>query len=293
MRSAIREYYDRSPELTLRHPWYREQVERFLVGNYRSDVPSDATSKKLLTRSRRCRAVIRAKQPGILAGCEEVTWFLRQLGILVYAAVADGSVLMPEKSILKLSGPARAVLATERTVLNALQHLSGVATQTQRACVMAGRRTVITATRKTLWGGLDKRAVTWGGGLSHRLHLGDGIMVKDNHLALVDHDQLQRVRFNQPRCTLEVASLPALKRAVIHYPQFTILLLDNFSVERLHLAIHWLETHKLRQRYIIEASGGITLANLTRYAKTGVDVLSLGALTHSAAALDLSLDIIP
>jgi nicotinate-nucleotide pyrophosphorylase (carboxylating) len=190
-------------------------------------------------------------------------------------------------------GSARTILAVERSALNALQRLSGIATYTHRTIVAVDKRVVIAATRKTAWGGLDKRAVAHGGGLTHRLHLGDSVMVKDNHLVLLEHDTLQRARFGRLHASLEVASLAALKRAVIHYPQFTILLLDNFSPERLRLAMHWLDQQKLRRRYIVEASGGISPDNLSQYAKTGVDILSLGALTHSAAALDLSLDIMP
>lgn len=292
MHAAIKQYYDRSSELTMRNPWYREQVERFLLGNLRSDAANDITSKKLITRSRRCQALIRVKQAGVLAGSEEVLWLLRHEGIKARAMVSDGATLTSGKVIIKLAGPARSILAVERTTLNTLQRLSGIATGTRRLTLLVGKRVTVAATRKTIWGGLDKRAVHYGGGLTHRLHLSDGVMVKDNHLALCDHETLQRIRFSQKRATLEIASLAELKRAAIHYPQFSVFLLDNFSPERLRQAVRWLEQQKLRRRYLLEASGGITQANIMRYAKTGVDVVSLGELTHSAPALDLSLDII-
>ncbi len=293
MTSAVREYYDHSRELHLRNPWYLEQVGRFLLGNLRSDAASDLSSKKLISRARRCRAVIRTKQAGVIAGIDEVTWLLRHEGITVRQTVADGAVVPAGKIVLKLSGNARTLLAVERTVVNAMQRLSGIATITKRAVNLTGKSVAVAATRKTIWGALDKRAVALGGGLTHRLHLGDGIMVKDNHVALCPYETLQKMRLHTKLASLEISSLTELKRAVIHYPQFHILLLDNFSIERLRLAVRWLEAQKLRRRYVLETSGGIKLANIARYAKTGIDVVSLGELTHSAPALDLSLDIIP
>lgn len=293
MKAAVRRYYDHSSALTLRRPWYREQVERYLLKAFWSDAASDITSKKLIARRQFCQATIRAHQAGILAGSDETLWLLRRQHIAVKPLLNDGASLKSGRVIMKLAGRARAVLALERTALNTLQRLSGIATATQTVVKQLPKEVAVAATRKTLWGALDKRAVSIGGGYSHRLGLFDGVLVKDNHLALVQHDRLRQVRWPQAVMALEVGSLLELKKAALHYPQFTSLLLDNFSPDRLRLAIHWLVKQHVRQRYVLEASGGITLDNCLAYGHTGVDVLSIGALTHSAPALNISLDITP
>lgn len=286
-------YYDRSGELRLTNPWYREQVERYLLGALHSDATTDVTTKKLIGRTQRCQAVIRAQQASVIAGLEEITWLLRHEDIVIKRRTPDGTVVKRQQIILHCVGRARSILAVERTIVNTVQRLSGVATATAAIVQRVGKKPLICATRKTAWGALDKRAVQLGGGYTHRLGLFDGVLVKDNHLALTDHDTLKRSHWGKQLLQLEVASFAELKRAVVHYPQFTILLLDNFSVERLRLAARWLEKQRLRRRYILEASGGINLNNVQAYAKTGVDALSIGWLTHSAPALDLSLECIP
>lgn len=272
-------YYDRSAELHLHNPWYREQVERYVLGALRSDASNDITSKKLLAKPVRCQAVIHQKQPGVLAGIDEVTWLAKQRNVILKGR--------------KLSGRARDILAIERTLLNTVQRLSGIATLTQQLVKKVGKYPLVAATRKTQWGALDKKAVALGGGYTHRLNLADGVMVKDNHLALVDHDLLKQARWGKQLATLEISSISQLKRAVVHYPQFKILLLDNFTPEKIKAIVAWLNQQKLRKQYVLEASGGINPDNIARYAKTGVDVLSIGYLTHSAKALDISLDLIP
>lgn len=279
MNAVSTRYYDRADQLHLRNAWYREQVERYVLGALRSDAASDVTTKKLIPKQLRCQAVIRMNQAGVMAGLEEVTWLARQYDVTVRRK--------------KLVGRARDILMLERTILNTLQRLSGIATVTQQLVGKIGKYPLIAATRKTQWGALDKRAVALGGGYTHRLGLYDGVLVKDNHLALVDHHTIRRVQWGKQPAALEVSSISQLKRAVIHYPQFQILLLDNFSPEKLKGIVHWLTQQNLRKKYILEASGDITPATVNQYAKTGVDVLSLGYLTHSARALDISLDIIP
>lgn len=278
-KALLDNYYDHSAELSLAKPWYREQVQRYVLAAMHSDASSDTTSKKIIPRQQRSQAIIRQNEPGVLVGLEEVGLLLRAYNI--------------EQKKLKLVGRSRDILAVERTVLNTLQRLSGIATTTQRLVRKVGKYPWLAATRKTQWGALDKRAVALGGGYTHRLGLFDGVLVKDNHLALADHDTLRRVRWGKQLAALEVSSISQLKRAVIHYPQFQILLLDNFSPEKLKVIVRWLTQQSLRKKYILEASGGIRPENIMLYAKTGVDVLSLGYLTHSASALDISLDIIP
>lgn len=286
-------YYDRSAELTLSHPWYREQVERFVLKSYYSDATNDLTAKQLIARQRNCKAQVIAKQVGIIAGLEEVLWLCKHEGVQAKTALKDGQKVPAGKIILKLECNARTLLKLERTALNTLQHLSGVATLTKRYVDLVAGHVLVAATRKTVWGALDKKAVAAGGGYTHRLHLADGVLVKDNHWALLEHDELKSARWGKQLCGLEVASFTQLKRAVVHYPQFKVIMLDNFTPDKVKQAIQWLTTQKVRRQYTIEASGGINFSTIKAFAKTGADVLSIGALTHSATALDLSLDIIP
>lgn len=275
----LRQYYDRSAELHLRNPWYREQVQRYVIDACASDTSSDITTKKIVAKKLRCQAIIQPKHPGCIVGLEEIDLLLRDYDIV--------------RKKMRLFGKARNLLQIERTMLNTLQRLSGIATLTRQLVSKVGRYPLIAATRKTQWGALDKRAVASGGGYTNRLGLFDGVLVKDNHLALTDHTTLQRVHWGKQPAALEVSSVSQLKRAVIYYPQFQILLLDNFSSEKVKSIVRWLVQQKLRKKYILEASGGITPENILPYARSGVDVLSLGYLTHSAPALDISLDIIP
>ncbi len=285
-------FYDRSSELSLSKPWYRAQVERFVLGNLDSDAYSDQTSKKLIPRTLVATAYITTKQAGVIAGLAEISWLCKREGLTIQLYVKDGRGVKANAKIIKIVGNARTILRVERTVLNTLQHLSGIATRTRHYLHNVKPGVLLAATRKTLWGGLDKKAVALGGGYTHRLHLGDGVMVKDNHIALVEHTTLQNTRWEKQLCELEVDSLAQLKRAVIHYPQFRILMLDNFSPEKIRLAVRWMEQQHVRQHYILEASGGIHIGNLKAFSYSGVDVVSMGALTHSAPALDLSLELI-
>lgn len=293
MRPSLLQYYDRAEALTLNSPWYREQVERYILGFYRSDAQTDIVSRKLIGRTQTAQGVIVAKQAGVIAGLTEIAWLCKREDLQIQLKVSDGKAVKAGTILLKLRGNARKILQVERTVLNTLQHLSGIATRTAQYRRLMKPGVALAATRKTLWGGLDKKAVALGGGFTHRLHLGDGVMIKDNHLALIDHAVLQKAQWGKQLCELEVSSLAQLKRAAVHYPQFRVIMLDNFTPDKIRLAIRWLEEQHIRKNYILEASGGIQISNLKSFSQTGVDVISMGALTHSAPALDISLDIIP
>lgn len=290
----LQKHYNQLQALTLGNVWYREQVKRYILDAVHSDAHDDVTAKHLIKRSTQCVGKIVCKQAGVMAGLQEITWVSKKLGLAIKPKVADGATIKSKQVLALLKGPARNMLAAERTLLNTLQHLSGVATLTHAVVQQVGRRPIVCATRKTLWGALDKRAVALGGGYTHRLGLFDGVMVKDNHQALVSIKNLMTVHWPLSISTcIEIASLTQLKQCVIHYPHYKTLLLDNFTPVQLKQAVRWLTKIKQRQHYMLEASGGITPLNVMQFAKTGVDAVSLGALTHSAPALDISLDIIP
>lgn len=241
-----------------------------------------------------------ARVPGVVAGLA-VALAVADLaatagytsGITDAVAVrGDGDRIGPGDAVLRISGPATAVLGTERTMLNFLTHLSGIASST-RAWVdaVAGTGAVIRDTRKTTPGLrlLEKYAVRCGGGANHRFGLDDAILIKDNHVAACGGvgEAVRRARAvagHMVKLEVEVDSLDQLGEALEAGPD--IVMLDNFSLSDLETAVAL-----AAGRVVLEASGGVTLETVTAIARTGVDLISVGALTHSASVLDIGLDV--
>jgi nicotinate-nucleotide pyrophosphorylase (carboxylating) len=236
-------------------------------------------------------ARIEAREPIVLAGIAIARHVLDRTGAEFRARAGDGEALEPGALVAELSGPARAILAGERTALNFLQRLSGIATLTRRFCLaIQGTGARILDTRKTTpgWRSLEKFAVRCGGGSNHRLGLFDGILIKDNHIAAVGSvgEAVRRARAAQGpgvRVQVEVESTEAAREAFEAGAE--ALLVDNQTpavVERI--------VKLAGGRIPVEASGGIRIDNVAEIARTGVDWISVGAITHSAPAVDLSLE---
>jgi nicotinate-nucleotide pyrophosphorylase (carboxylating) len=267
----------------------------------------DVTAAATVPAAARARGELRAKADGIAAGADLAVRVLRLLDPEAgdAAALADGSPLAPGTTVVRLRGRARALLSAERTLLNLLQRMSGVATLTRRFVdAVAGTGAAILDTRKTAPGlrWFDKRAVAAGGGVNHRFGLYDQILVKSNHLvfgaAPAGTRPLERIiaaaRTTAPPGTkleIEVFDAGEAERAAAAGAE--LVLLDNFTPEQVRAAVALVRRRLPRERVELEASGGITLANVRAFAETGVDRISIGALTHSAPALDLSLRIDP
>ena len=256
----------------------------------------DVTSTYFVPEASMAKATINAREPGVVAGMEVAVQVFREIEPRLETKVLlqDGAAFVPGDKLMEISGPARGLLTAERTALNFLQRLCGVATQARRYVEAVRPHPVeIWDTRKTTpgWRLLEKAAVKAGGGTNHRMGLYDHVMVKDNHLAAKGTlEELQaaidRVRADRPgtRIQLEADSLDQ----VAHFLTLRgvdMLLLDNMGAVKLREAVAmnagslWLE-----------ASGGITLETIRDIAATGVNAISVGALTHSARALDLGLD---
>lgn len=256
------------------------------------DLTTDATIPPDTTLS----AVIAARKPGVLAGLDAAAYAAQLIdpGLKLSIRKADGSLLSPGDVVLTIDGAARSILMAERTMLNFLGRLSGVATLT-RAYVdaVAHTKARIVCTRKTTPGhrALEKRAVRCGGGTSHRYGLDDAILIKDNHIAACGGsiaDTLARARAyagHLRMIEIEVDTLDQLEEALRHDPH--AVLLDNMSLDQLRAAVSL-----TADRVTLEASGGVTLASVAAIAETGVDFISSGALTHSAPNLDLGLDVV-
>jgi nicotinate-nucleotide pyrophosphorylase (carboxylating) len=261
----------------------------------------DLTSLALIPAEAVGAAQVVARQAGVLAGWPVAEQVFAQVSpdIQLTPLRRDGERLSRGTVVADAAGPVRALLAAERTVLNFLTHLSGVATLTRRfADAVAGSRAVLLDTRKTLPGyrRLEKYAVRCGGGVNHRLGLFDAVLIKDNHLAAWTADgahslaaAIAAARAFAPEgvtVEVEVDSLDQLRQALAARPD--VALLDNMTLEQLREAVALRD--RLGPRVQLEASGGVTLETIGEIASTGVDRISVGALTHSAPVLDLAFD---
>jgi nicotinate-nucleotide pyrophosphorylase (carboxylating) len=258
----------------------------------------DVTSAAVVPAGLTVEAVVVAKEAGIAAGIEETAILAESLGLSVKTKVVDGDEIKNGKVILKIFGDAQAILSAERTMLNLLSRMSGIATTTRRLVEKLRKANLtakIAATRKTAPGLLyfDKKAVLIGGGDPHRLRLDDMILVKDNHIAIAGNvetavKKAKAASFSK-KIEVEVTSATdALKAAEAGAD---IIMLDNFSPKQIREAVEALKKAGFFGKILLEISGGITEQNLLEYASTQVDIISMGELTHSVKALDISLEI--
>ncbi|MEM7329804.1 MAG: carboxylating nicotinate-nucleotide diphosphorylase [Pseudomonadota bacterium] len=255
----------------------------------------DLTTDATIPPGTQLTAHIRARKPGRLAGMDAAAYTLKLVDadVTLDTRKSDGDTLAPGDVVAVMSGAARSILIAERTMLNFLGRLSGIATLTSHfADRMAHTKAKIVCTRKTTPGhrAVEKRAVRCGGGTSHRYGLDDAILIKDNHIAACGSiaDALQRAHAyagHLRMIEIEVDSLDQLAEALPHRPH--AVLLDNMEPDLLRQAVAMIDGQCLA-----EASGGITLDTVAAKAETGVDYISSGALTHSALNLDLGLDIL-
>jgi len=265
----------------------------------------DATTLALVDPARQATAMLAAREPGVIAGLPLAARLVERFNadVAFTALVEDGAHVAVGHIIAQLKGPAAAILSLERTMLNFLQHLSGIASQTARyVAAVEGTGAKILDTRKTLpgWRRLAKYAVRCGGGQNHRMDLADQVLIKDNHLALMGvtaddvdgvREAICRTKRMSPGLVIEVEvdSLAQLHAVLTSFPD--IVLLDNMTPDEMRQAVAYVrENCPEGARPQLEASGDITLANVRAAAETGVDRISIGALTHSAPALNLGLD---
>ncbi len=254
----------------------------------------DATSEATIDAAAAGRGRFLAKEDLVVAGTAVAARVFERLGAACRFEAADGARVGTGTFFGEAAGPMRALLGAERTALNFLQRLSGVATLTRRcadALAQAGGRTRLLDTRKTTpgWRLLEKEAVRAGGGVNHRFSLGDGMLVKDNHVAacggVAEAVRRARARGNAMlRVEVEVSDLGGLEEAI--RAGADIVLLDNVDDATLAEAVR-----RAAGRVLLEASGGMTLERLPRVAAAGVDFVSMGALTHGARAVDVSFEV--
>jgi len=259
----------------------------------------DITTSIVVADGTKAEADVIAKQSGIVAGIEETMILLESLGLEVKALVTDGQKVNARQVLLNVSGNARNILAVERTFLNILSRMSGIATATRNLVEKLRKvklKTKVACTRKTAPGLMyfDKKAVQVGGGDTHRLHLDDMILIKDNHITIVGSvkkavETARKTASLTKKVEVEVTKTEDVLKAVESGAD--IVMLDNFTPKEAKKAVDLLKENRLRGKVLLEASGRITAENILDYASTGVDLVSLGELTQSPRALDISLKI--
>ena len=255
----------------------------------------DVTSA--LLSNQKIKAKIISREQGIIAGVGFARSLFQLKGCTVRIFKKDGSRLKPNQTVLQVSGNAKSVLSCERTVLNLVSRMSGIATQTNYLVSQIkkySKKTNLYSTRKTAPGlrYFDKEAVIIGGGHKHRMALDDMIMIKDNHLLLSNsmEDIIKKAQKKHRRVEVEVENqMDAILAAKYGT---AIVMLDNFSPAQIKKTITALQKEKLRNKVKLEASGGINYKNIGMYAKTGVDMISVGSITNSVKGLDLSLEVV-
>jgi nicotinate-nucleotide pyrophosphorylase (carboxylating) len=300
----------RGGSLTLENPAYGRTVRMFTDLLVKTDIASeDLTAEALGIGERSASAAIVAREAGVAAGLAEVALLLRASGLEVRFKKLDGDAIQPGDTLLNADGDESKLLALERVALNVLQRMSGIATTSRCLQQQLHRKSLstrIVGTRKTPWGLLDKRALHLGNGGTHRLGLGDAIMIKNNHLALLASreedaapmaiEKAWRYRAQSAFIEVEVRGEAGARVAARAFRRLQeneadqypcLLMLDNMAPERVGAILEMLRRENLWDHTLIEASGGISETNVEAYAERGVDAISMGALTHSARALDI------
>ncbi len=259
----------------------------------------DITTDAIVDSAVGATGTVVCKERAVVAGLSASIILLKLLGCKGTPKVRDGQEVPAGTIILEVSGSGSALLKVERVLLNLLSHMSGVATATAELVNIAkknGGSTRIACTRKTLPGlrYFEKRAVELGGGDTHRLRLDDAVLVKDNHLVLAGsitaavRKAKDKVSFTKK---VEVEATTPDQAVEAGRAGADIVLLDNMTPQQVKKSVNLLEARNLRHHLLVEVSGGITRENLASYVKTGVDVISVGAITHSAKAIDMSLEL--
>lgn len=295
----VLEFWDRSKDLRINNNKYQNFLQKFWylllgndIGNY------DITTNSLIKKNKKISAEIIAKEGGIFAGLEEFQLLDKDLKIKVLKN--DGDEIKNGDVLLEIKGNGRKILERERTSLNLLQRMSGIATLTNELNKKLKNEVKLAATRKTLWSFIDKKAVSIGGGLTHRLNLSDGVIIKDNHLKALNHNiekALKLVKNKSRYIEIEVENkrqafitAKVIKELNNNNNLFAIML-DKIKPQEIKFVIEELKNKDLYDYVLLEASGNINPNNLMEYADCGVDVISMGYITNSAKVLNMSLEI--
>lgn len=309
--SLVLQAYGRKKEISLKNKEYRKDALNILNLLLSNDLKNnDLTASALIGKNKKIRAVIIAKEKCIVSGIGEISFFLRKNNIKARLLKKDGDAVYAGGKIMELYGNACKIFSLERTCLNVIQRMSGIST---KAGMLAGKlrnNVKIAGTRKTILGPLEHKAITAGGGLSHRLGLYDSILIKDNHLGFLDKGMSKSLFFSVASAAIKKgksrfieieAACPSRaiqaaecineirKKTGARMP--FIIMLDNFSPGIIRKTLKRMKKEHLRN-ILIEASGGINENNISEYCIKGVDVISMGCLTNSSKSPDMSMEVV-
>ncbi len=266
----------------------KKQLSQFLA----EDIGKGDITSKLLPKKKISVKII-SRENAIIAGAPYAKEIFKLKGCNVRILRNDGSKIKPNQTIMIIAGDARSILTCERTALNLLTRMSGIATQTNELVKKIPKKTKLYATRKTAPGlrYFDKEAVETGGGKKHRLRLDEMVMIKDNHIAVGGSlvSLIKNAKKKYKKFEVEVENIPDAILAAKEGA--TIIMLDNFTPIQIKKTIQVLKNEKLRNKVMLEASGGISAKNISKYGQTGVDIISVGSITNSVQGIDMSLEI--
>ena len=301
--SRVLEFWDRSKELSIHNKSYRDFVNEFICLLLKNDIKNgDLTTNSLIKGHKNVSAFVISKQDGILAGLEEFSLINNDLHLKFLKK--DGDKIKKGDILIKMNGYGEKILERERISLNLLQRMSGIATLTNNLVAKLGNIVKLAATRKTLWSYIDKKSVSIGGGLTHRLNLNDGVIIKDNHLKILQYDIKKALEFaknkskyieieveNKKQALDAARAIRDIKKSFSYGKAFFAIMLDKISPNEAKYIIEELKNQNLYEDILFEASGNITTKNLKQYITCGVDIISMGCLTNSVKSLDMSLEI--
>ncbi len=301
--SLILEFFNRQDSLDISNYKYKTSIFNFFADSVNNDEGQrDETSFSIFNSDKIISAELVSKDDGIICGLDEVKIFLDYFSIQYSFLKKDGDQIHSKDVLLKIKGNAYNVLLIERTLVNVLSRMSGIATLTNEFVSRVNGKIKILGTRKTIWNLLDKKAIFIGGGLTHRINLNDGILIKDNHLAATNGDielALKKCCENQNANLIEIEvsnKKDALKAANVilglnNDKKYAIMFdnMDHESIENIVKEINVLSHSKV---ILFEASGKINFNNILNYIDIGIDAVSLGCLTHSVKSLDFSLKVV-
>ena len=266
----------------------KKQLKQFLAEDIgKGDITSALLSKKKIS------VKIISRENAIIAGTKYAKEIFAIKGCKTKIITKDGSKIKPNQNILEITGYADKILTCERTALNIITRMSGIATQTNQLVKKIPNKTKLYATRKTAPGlrYFDKEAVEIGGGRKHRLRLDEMVMIKDNHIA-VEQSLMALIKKTKKKYKKFEVEVENTENAVLAAQEgAAIIMLDNFSPSQIIKTIKVLKNKKLRKNVLLEASGGINSKNISKYGKTGVDIISIGSITNSVKGIDVSLEI--
>ncbi len=310
-----KQLFNQKDKLVLDNLVYKQWVFRYTFLELEKDLGEngDITSDSFFQDNQQATARIYANEPGIMAGSAEIVYYLmtsdpvfrpRMDAIKVIQSFQDGKRFEKDDVLLEIYGDIKNILKTERIILNFLQHMCGIATYSKELIDIAKQanpNVLIVPTRKTTWGLLDKKAVTIAGGGTHRLNLENAILIKDNHIALKGSIKELLANFNKPNVPYEFFEIEIDEKGEVletartllqmDIPKPPVIMFDNMKPKDIEELLALLKRENLYDDILFEASGGINKKNLAQYARTGVDIISMGALTQNIKPIDLSLEI--